>query len=107
MGLCSCATASDDHFYVNLYSYYVNHLLQLSEDCPLNCNCSWYSLDMVQNTNPVHSVKVDCSNRQLSSLPENLPENTVFLNVTNNNVSNIYILNMYIYRVKNCVSTPL
>jgi len=44
---------------------------------------------MVQETKTLHTVEVDCSNKQLSSLPENLPENTVLLNVTNNNVKNI------------------
>lgn len=41
---------------------------------------------MVRDTSTLHTVKVDCSYRQLSNLPENLPENTVLLNVTNNNV---------------------
>lgn len=41
---------------------------------------------MIQETKTRHTVEVDCSNKQLSSLPENLPENTVLLNVTNNNV---------------------
>lgn len=43
---------------------------------------------MVQDTNPMHTVLVDCSNKNLSNLPENLPENTVLLNITNNNVRN-------------------
>lgn len=46
---------------------------------------------MIQNTNPTHTVEVDCSNRYLSNLPENLPENSVLLNVTNNNVRNCSI----------------
>lgn len=41
---------------------------------------------MVRDTNPMHTVEVDCSNQQLFNLPENLPENTVFLNITNNKV---------------------
>jgi hypothetical protein len=41
---------------------------------------------MVQDTSTLHTVQVDCSYKQLSNLPENLPENTVLLNVTNNNV---------------------
>jgi hypothetical protein len=53
---------------------------------------------MVQETKTLHTVEVDCSNKQLSSLPENLPENTVLLNVTNNNVKNIFIF----FKNKNC-----
>lgn len=47
---------------------------------------------MVQETKTLHTVEVDCSNKQLSSLPENLPENTVLLNVTNNNVKKIIFI---------------
>lgn len=47
---------------------------------------------MVQDTSTLHTVQVDCSYRQLSNLPENLPENTVLLNVTNNNVIYKYYL---------------
>lgn len=52
---------------------------------------------MVQDTDTLHTVQVDCSYRQLSNLPENLPENTVLLNVTNNNV--IYIVCFFIENV--------
>lgn len=41
---------------------------------------------MVQDTNTLRTVEVDCSNKNLKELPSNLPENTVLLNVTNNNV---------------------
>jgi len=46
---------------------------------------------MVRDTKTLHTVEVDCSNKQLSSLPENLPENTVLLNVTNNNVNKMFL----------------
>lgn len=46
---------------------------------------------MVQNTKPTQTVEVDCSSRGLSTLPENLPSNTVLLNVTNNSVRNIFL----------------
>ncbi|XP_027836855.2 protein halfway isoform X1 [Aphis gossypii] len=65
---------------------------KLYEDCPLNCSCKWHGIEMVQETKTLHTVEVDCSNKQLSSLPENLPENTVLLNVTNNNITNIDLL---------------
>jgi len=52
---------------------------------------------MVQETKTLHTVEVDCSNKQLSSLPENLPENTVLLNVTNNNVKNCKCLKCKYY----------
>lgn len=57
-------------------------------DCPKFCNCSWHGYAMVQDTNTLRTVEVDCSNKNLEELPSNLPENTVLLNVTNNNVRN-------------------
>lgn len=56
---------------------------------------------MVQDTNPMYTIEVDCSNKHLSNLPENLPENTVLLNVTNNNVRNIFF---FYYKNKSDVS---
>jgi len=62
-----------------------------------------HGFDMIQNANPTHTVAVDCSSRYLSFLPENLPENTVLLNVTNNNVrivlfsKKMYIIFKYIF----------
>lgn len=67
---------------------------QLYEDCPKNCSCKWHGMDMVRDTNPMHTVQVDCSNKQLINLPENLPENTVLLNITNNKVK--YMSFLYI-----------
>lgn len=35
----------------------------------------------------ISAAKVDCSNKNLTVLPEKLPTNTICLNVSNNNVS--------------------
>lgn len=63
----------------------------MNEDCPKKCNCNWYGYDMIQDTNPLYTVKVDCSNQGLSYLPEKLPKNTVQLNITNNSVRILFL----------------
>ncbi|VVC45541.1 Hypothetical protein CINCED_3A009440 [Cinara cedri] len=67
----------------------VEGIKKLREDCPINCTCNWHGLDMVQDTITLQTIQVHCSNKQLSNLPENLPENTVLLNITNNNITSI------------------
>lgn len=53
---------------------------------------------MIQDTNPLHTIEVHCSNSYLSNLPERLPENTVKLNVSNNNVSETFFFYYYLVR---------
>lgn len=68
---------------------------QLNSECPSfpghgNCSCTPERLTYVENeegTRMVYALKVDCSNLGLTSLPQTLPETTVALNVSNNNVS--------------------
>lgn len=68
-------------------------MLQLNTQCPSGCKCKWHGYEMISDKNVLNTVEVDCSNNKLSYLPINLPENTVVLNVTNNNVcSCIYFL---------------
>ncbi|XP_025420320.1 protein halfway isoform X3 [Sipha flava] len=88
---------------------------KIFEDCPQNCSCKSYGYDMVQDTSTLHTVQVDCSYKQLSNLPENLPENTVLLNVTNNNITSIetlisdhtYKTLRYLYADENKISNIL
>ncbi|KAK3915634.1 Protein halfway [Frankliniella fusca] len=73
-------------------------LTKLEEECPRGetepCQCRAVRLDMVLGKPPTFSVEVDCSNRRLTKLPLTLPKNTVSLNVSNNNISNLEELSM-------------
>lgn len=68
---------------------------QLNSECPSfpehgNCSCTPERLTYVENeqgTRMVYAIKVDCSNLGLTVLPKTLPETTIALNVSNNNVS--------------------
>ncbi|XP_050431504.1 protein halfway isoform X2 [Adelges cooleyi] len=62
---------------------------KINTQCPNNCKCKALGMDMVSNRNVLHTVEVDCSNNKLSNLPKSLPENTVKLDVTNNNITDI------------------
>lgn len=39
-----------------------------------------------EDAKAMQTIQVDCSYRQLTGLPPNLPDNTVLLNITSNNV---------------------
>lgn len=70
---------------------------QLNADCPSipgkgNCTCipEQMAIELREDGTQAHSyfsAKVDCSNLGLTSLPKTLPDNTLTLNVTNNEVS--------------------
>ncbi|XP_026277562.1 protein halfway [Frankliniella occidentalis] len=73
-------------------------LNKLEQECPRGetepCICKAVRLDMVPGKPPTFSVQVDCSNRRLTKLPLILPKNTVSLNVSYNNISNLEALSM-------------
>lgn len=68
-------------------------LRQMPNECPTiagrgSCKCD--TTRMMYEHSSKHfriSAQVDCSNMGLTALPDKLPENTVFLNVSMNNVS--------------------
>ncbi|XP_050522818.1 protein halfway isoform X2 [Daktulosphaira vitifoliae] len=88
---------------------------KLNTQCPSGCKCKWHGYEMISDKNVLNTVEVDCSNNKLSYLPINLPENTVVLNVTNNNITNIDALVLvdsykdlrFFYADKNKVSSIL
>lgn len=79
------------HLFICLLYLYNVYFIQLHQQCPrgdgYECRCEQYRLDMVPGKPLTVSVRVDCSNNQLIALPLTLPQNTILLNVTNNNVS--------------------
>ncbi|XP_054088593.1 protein halfway [Zeugodacus cucurbitae] len=69
-------------------------LRSLNTDCPSipgygNCTCKYHTLsgDLEATTKTI--TEVDCSNLGLIELPPKLPENTFWLNVSNNKITNI------------------
>lgn len=66
----------------------------INRDCPVindaKCECSVHSLDYGRDVGEFSfSTNVDCSNRGLTSLPNTLPENTYFLNISSNNITSL------------------
>nr|CAD7198858.1 unnamed protein product [Timema douglasi] len=61
----------------------------LEKVCPqghdYKCKCETVRLFIVPGKPPAYSVQVDCSGQRLTALPELLPNNTVHLNISNNN----------------------
>lgn len=74
----------------------LERMKQLNTDCPFipgygNCTCEAEMPVEVKDegtkTVQFSAAKVDCSNLGLIALPQNLPANTISLNVSNNSVS--------------------
>ncbi|KYM76611.1 Protein halfway [Atta colombica] len=68
----------------------VLYLSLLQTECPKGdtwqCQCDIRRLDIIEGKPPTHAVSVDCSGMQLTELPEKLPQNTIALNISYNNV---------------------
>ncbi|XP_038220635.1 protein halfway [Zerene cesonia] len=67
---------------------------QLNESCqnikPANINCTCTTvLELVVSKEATYVVGVDCSQRGLTEMPTNLPNNTVNLNVSYNNITSL------------------
>lgn len=69
----------------------VLYLSVLQTECPKGdtwqCQCDIKRLDIIEGKPPTHAVNVDCSGMQLTDLPEKLPQNTISLNVSFNNIT--------------------
>lgn len=52
-----------------------------------NCTCQQSRIDLIPGQAPIYAIDVNCSNRGLRHMPTPLPQNTIVLNITNNNVS--------------------
>lgn len=72
------------------------YFVQIFRYCPRvneneNCTCTVDSLDKNDNGGLIYGAKVDCSNKNLTSLPRILPPWTKILNITNNKVNSCKI----------------
>ncbi|XP_012235587.1 protein halfway isoform X2 [Linepithema humile] len=69
----------------------VLYLSLLQTECPKGdtwqCLCDIKRLDIIEGKPPTNAVNVDCSGMQLTELPEKLPQNTISLNVSYNNIT--------------------
>lgn len=61
------------------------------KSCSENCTCKAQRLDLVQGKPPAFAVMVDCSGKQLTEMPTKLPPNTIALNISNNNITELKI----------------
>ncbi|KAJ8952012.1 hypothetical protein NQ318_023452 [Aromia moschata] len=87
-------------------------LFELEENCIDNCTCEPYRLEFVVGKPPTFSVAVNCSGEKLLSLPTPLPPYTIYLNVTNNNITSLRELSApsyqylrYLYADNNQISS--
>lgn len=65
---------------------YLNSFHQMDEACPFECVCEIFSIV------PPFKISVDCSNLNLTELPQLVPDNTQILNVENNHISSLSAL---------------
>ena len=75
---------------------HLENMKQLKEACPElpgkgKCICELERLNYELSPNISFGAKVDCSRMQLINLPENLPVNTISLNVSHNNVKKTFL----------------
>lgn len=64
------------------------------KSCGDNCTCKAHRLDLVQFKDPTFAVLVDCSGKQMTEMPTKLPPNTIALNISNNNITELRIDNV-------------
>lgn len=69
----------------------VESVYRAPKDCWGNCTCEPYRLDIVPGKSPTFSLLVDCAGKQLTDMPSVVPENTIALNITNNNITTLKI----------------
>lgn len=84
---------------------------KLEFDCPLGCKCKpghmqYTNIDENKNDRLIFISDVDCSNSNLTELPIKLPENTYYLNISNNNISSLSALveNDYYQNIKSLIA---
>lgn len=63
------------------------------KSCSDNCTCKAQRLDLIADKEPTFAVMVDCSGKEMMEMPTNLPNNTIALNISNNNISELRIDN--------------
>ncbi|KAL1512987.1 hypothetical protein ABEB36_002479 [Hypothenemus hampei] len=62
---------------------------ELQKNCYHNCTCETYRLNLSQGKLPTFEVAMNCSGKEFLSLPIPLPDNTIMLDVSNNNITSI------------------
>lgn len=65
----------------------------LRTNCLPNCTCEPSRMDFKEGKTPTVAASVTCVGLQLTALPTPLPANTVFLNVSHNNITSLEPLN--------------
>ncbi|KAL7014044.1 hypothetical protein ACKWTF_015709 [Chironomus riparius] len=80
---------------------------KLEYDCPEKCRCKpghmqYTNIEENKKDHLIFISDVDCSNSGLIKLPTKLPENTYYLNITNNSISSLSALvtNDYYLNIK-------
>jgi Leucine-rich repeat (LRR) protein len=80
---------------------------KLEYDCPEKCRCKpghmqYSNIEENKKDHLIFISDVDCSNSGLTNLPTKLPENTYYLNITNNSISSLSALvtNDYYLNIK-------
>lgn len=71
----------------------VEESIKVELTCPQACKCD-ATRTLFIDEEPSFTVTADCSNSNLTSLPANLPQNTQYLNVSNNNITSLAALSI-------------
>lgn len=83
--------------------YHLEKRIKLEDDCPSQCKCRPANMhysniaDKDKSDVLIFISEVDCSNQGLTKLPPKLPENTLYLNITNNSISSLAELAVNVY----------
>ncbi|KAG5863709.1 hypothetical protein JTB14_037304 [Gonioctena quinquepunctata] len=67
----------------------LKRLQEVGKDCFKNCTCEPFGLELVIGQPRAYSVQMNCSGAKLFSLPVPLPQRTVVLDVSNNNITSL------------------
>lgn len=62
---------------------------ELQKKCYHNCTCTTYRLNLSHGKLPSFEVAMNCSGKKFFSLPVPLPDNTIHLDISNNNITSI------------------
>ncbi|XP_050300493.1 protein halfway isoform X2 [Anthonomus grandis grandis] len=62
---------------------------ELEKNCHQNCSCKTVSVNLAPGKMAMFEVEMNCANMSFLNLPVPLPDNTVSLDVSNNNITSI------------------
>ncbi|XP_060534990.1 protein halfway [Cylas formicarius] len=87
-----CETSKDFEWFQSTEKLPLSQVIadhELQKNCYHNCTCKTYRLNLVPGKLPSFEVEMNCSGKQFQFLPVPLPDNTISLDVSGNNITSI------------------